>query len=469
MSSNRNGALLMDFSYTDYDAKVPRDHQHRTPSMTPEAASAAHCRFPYESATPDIVYEIPYEASQETSVADTCELQSLLAKNKLPKILQHANCLWKQPSRILDIILPNSRRFCLVYVDKRQYVEALQDDMRRPPPIFETDDYDDAVIYREPIYHELIKGSAANWIPPMFPITNSKFRSITKDEGQALEQGKCAFNRKAFSRALDENKCTLVASECYGLRSDLATLATCAFRDEIRARLTYIDRFLMWNSRRSIEEKKPATRPSSPFAYPWLGPNVELDCWLFQRGIARQWEARPDKSDNKAYRPERDLFVCLYGLGRRDLEFLLGNGKADERGEQVATVERFHILQAVLGRAPTADIRAQLSFCSYAIRNARASYGRPPRRFGFAPAGGKSHQELAEDRRREFKIAKVLVDRVWDDLETREVRTLPQQIRHPSDGDWYKLDPHLQKQLLGHDEDLIDRFVYKRSKGPYKS
>ncbi|KAK7744783.1 hypothetical protein SLS62_010016 [Diatrype stigma] len=396
------------------------------------------------------MYAIPYLSHQRPFVGELGKLQTSLAAEHLPKTLQNINCLWQRPLKAERCDRKDGGGTCFVRLeDKRQYVDVLQNDVRLPPLSLKTHHYNDAVAYRGCIYRELTKGPEAYWYSPKFPIYIPQPCRIINDTGEALEQGVCAQDLKKLGDIARVNEHNILTGGYYGIRTDLVNIVDTAFRDEIRARIAYIDGFLLCNDDRPNEGAATVSH-----FYPWLGPNVEFDCWLFQREIVRQWEAKPDKSNNKDYRPERDIFVRMYGLGRKDLEYLLNNAVADERAEQIATIERFHSLQAVLGREPTADIRGQFSFCSYAIRNSRLPILEPRWKIG---------RGLAEDRKREFKIAKVLVDRVWEDVESRKTRALAMQLRHPQNGDWNKLGLARQKELLGNNEELISRFIFRRS------
>ncbi|RYO87541.1 hypothetical protein DL764_008853 [Monosporascus ibericus] len=214
----------------------------------------------------------------------------------------------------------------------------------------------------------------------------------------------------------------------------------------------------------SFEYGRDRSSPVDP-CYPWFMPNAELDCSLFKRGILRQWEISPDKSNRKEYEPKKEIFVRMYGLGRHDLEFIQGHKNVAERNEMINTIERFHSLRVLLGLREVSDVSRQLSFCSFAIRDARKAHGRP----------GTAASEcitLAEARRREFTIAKILVDSLWDDVRERPspkaVRTLRRQDRGRP-GDWKSLSERKQRELLGGNPGLIRRFVGDRPNASSRS
>ncbi|RYP19236.1 hypothetical protein DL765_003437 [Monosporascus sp. GIB2] len=264
------------------------------------------------------------------------------------------------------------------------------------------------------------------------------FMNITNYTGEGIAKGELKIDHNMWWQVVKE-------------KNFLSDTALFAFMDGIHLRCAYIDEFMSFKYGRGLPT-------SADPCYYWLGPNVEFDCMLFKRGILHQWEISPDKSNRKEYEPKEDIFVKMYGLGRHDLEFIQGHKIAAERNEMLTTIECFHALQVFLGPQEVSDVGKQLSFCSFAIRDARKAHGPP----GTTDAERKA---LAEARRREFAIAKILVDSLWDDVREcpspKMLRTLPRQDRGRP-GDWRSLSETKQKELLGGNPSLIRRFVGER-------
>ncbi|KAK8088049.1 hypothetical protein PG997_003010 [Apiospora hydei] len=177
--------------------------------------------------------------------------------------------------------------------------------------------------------------------------------------------------------------------------------------------------------------------------WPWLGPNIALDVFIFEKGILRE---------NDPFKVRTSFLVRMYGMGIRDLKFLLRNPNQPERKEQLDTLHRCHILRAWLGKADSTDLTEQLEFCYYSMaasmRNNEQRRYRPEQ---------ETHEQRVKARQREFKILKIMVDRVWLETERngghrltpvllRRVRAGDGQIR---EGDWHLLEEEQQRILLG--------------------
>lgn len=397
--------------------------------------------------------------------------ESLFSRDKVPKTLQTASTLWKQPVIFSD---ETWSRSCILHISDRDDAERVWANVRQPPKSFMSRSYGDKICESKGL-HRYIDRSGGHpskdqpW--SLTPVPTLEFMVLGEDKGHYISQGTLVYNHQKLLSAVSTNTARIWESGYYGLQHELVDVAAKRFKAEVVRRMTYTDEFLRWDGRRFEPEKHHGFR-----YYPWLGPSVELDCWLFQQGIIRQWVTRADKSDAKQYSPHHDVFARMYGLGRNDLEFIYGNPLAQERDEQVDTVERFHTLQSMLGGEATRDIRAQFSFCSWSIRDARAagagvarSNNDPPRRDAApaaaattsTPSGRRCREQLAEARRREFKIAKILVDKVWVDVGAipRRERTLPEQARSRNGGDWHKLSPRRKIELLGGNKGLVERFI----------
>lgn len=433
---------------------------------TPESSSSATRPFRHSSPPSGWFCKIPYEPSRNHLAINSSNLEASFDILNLPKTLQKANFLWME---WIGVSASAEADYYLLHLKDGEDADILYQDVRQPPLSFSHFGYWDKIVQSKCIYRFLVPPGCEwhdgqPWSPTQIP--DLSFLRLTEDEGRELHPGTCAFSPPKFKRIVGANTAMVNKSGFYGLRRDLINVVERRFKAEVIRRVRYIDEFLSWDGMCFGDEN-----PAGFEYYPWLGANVEFDCWLFQKEILRQWVVRKDKSNCKQYNPSNDVFVRMYGLGRNDLEYMRGNPQTEERGEQIATVERFHALQSMLGREATADIRAQFSFCSYTIRDARAARVTPrpntrPGRFAPPPPPSPEAQRierdrLAEARRREFKIAKILVDRVWEDVDTKRERALPQQIRGRgrSHGDWYKLGRGRQVELLGGDEQLIRRFV----------
>ncbi|KAK7941165.1 uncharacterized protein PG986_013552 [Apiospora aurea] len=177
--------------------------------------------------------------------------------------------------------------------------------------------------------------------------------------------------------------------------------------------------------------------------WPWLGPNIALDVFIFEKGILRE---------NDPFRVRTSFLVRMYGMGIRDLKFLLKNPNESERREQLDTLHRCHILRAWLGKTDSADLTEQLEFCYYSMaasmRNNEQSCYLPDM---------ETHKQRVKARQREFKILKIMVDRVWLETERdgghRRIPLLLRRVRAEDgkirEGDWHLLEKEQQRILLG--------------------
>ncbi|KAK8140337.1 hypothetical protein PG984_000403 [Apiospora sp. TS-2023a] len=182
--------------------------------------------------------------------------------------------------------------------------------------------------------------------------------------------------------------------------------------------------------------------------WPWLGPNIALDVFLFEQGILREIEP---------FNPQNNYLVRLYGIGLRDLRFLQRNPNEREREEQLDTLHRCHLLRSWLGRDQAADLTEQLEFCCFSMAASMKHpfFHRPQRNW---QPGMKTHEERAKARQREFKILKIMVDRVWHETQLHEGRRrAPLLLRRAfnastgqmREGDWALLEMEQQRLLLG--------------------
>ncbi|KAK9779611.1 hypothetical protein AB5N19_12704 [Seiridium cardinale] len=196
-----------------------------------------------------------------------------------------------------------------------------------------------------------------------------------------------------------------------------------------------------------------------------LAPRLTLDCWLYETEIL---ETRGN------FNPVSDDLVRMYGMGKKELRWLQNNPAEKERIEQILTLERYHVLKSRLGVNATEDIREQLCFCYFEIRNRREFFSsqlgqdtsQPPSstRFKFTRNPSRmlqpDHHQRILARKREFKIAKIMVDRVWKELVNRTDlrKSVPRHrcdaVFHvtdmpPKPSNWSILPLHEKKRLLG--------------------
>lgn len=182
--------------------------------------------------------------------------------------------------------------------------------------------------------------------------------------------------------------------------------------------------------------------------WPWLGPNIALDVFIFEQGILRE---------NEPFNPQNSYFVRMYGMGIRDLQFLHRNPNERERKEQLGTLHRCHTLRSWLGCEQSADLTEQLEFCYFSMAASMKS-PRAMRPQGYHPPGMETHERRIKARRREFKILKIMVDRIWQETELNEGRRWNPMLlrrryipatRETREGDWHLLEPEQQRLLLG--------------------
>ncbi|KAK7969124.1 hypothetical protein PG988_008197 [Apiospora saccharicola] len=182
--------------------------------------------------------------------------------------------------------------------------------------------------------------------------------------------------------------------------------------------------------------------------WPWLGPNIALDVFLFEQGILCEIEP---------FNPQNNYLVRLYGMGLRDLRFLQRNPNEREREEQLDTLHRCHLLRSWLGRDQAADLTEQLEFCYFSMAASMKHPYLSRSQRNWRP-GMKTHEERAKARQREFKILKIMVDRVWQETKLNEGRRrAPLLLRRKfnagtgqmREGDWALLETEQQRLLLG--------------------
>ncbi len=499
-----------------YLTKIPSDPS----SLSDQVAGPGTERLYHHDADVVSSEQIRFAQGKGHLVGNLGLLRELFNTSDIPRTLQNANLLWHQPRRIAQ----SSRSACMV-ISETEDTRVILGDVRQPPGYFMRDrNCLMTLLERRDI--ALVGGrSGAYGNRSLTTRVDMDYLNIRLHNGEMPAQGSCVLSREKLWEAVSANSFILQQSGYYGLQNDLLEIVDGRFMNEVLRRIGYIDEFLSWEG----EPFDPAgLAPGGSGArhlyyYPWLGPNVEFDCWLFRKGIVRQWTTAPDKRDAKQYRWGQDVLARMYGLGYNDLEFIRNNPREEERGQQIATVERLHILEATLGSAAAADIRKQFSFCSYAIRDGRAAHIGSDRRNnndnnshrysqqrqqhqqldyhpcypginnnnnnnngvvntdgGAGPSnnngngngnnnGGniRSHPRTdaeklrdarAEARRREFKIAQILVDRVWHGVEITGTRTVGMQLRGDR-GDWVNLGPADKRVLLGNRDDLIKRFM----------
>lgn len=194
--------------------------------------------------------------------------------------------------------------------------------------------------------------------------------------------------------------------------------------------------------------------------YPGLGPNIELDCWIYEQGILTD----PSSTKERFSVMANDL-IRMYGFGPVDLRYLLNNHNEDERREQLKTLEEYHMLKIWLEDDQLQDLIEQMRFCYYAMRDSKCGtptdhngqvQQRPHcgRRYG---QGDPLRYPLVRARRREFKIAKIMVNRTRRELLNAGRRISPVTLRQGTPrhekaaclGDWDKLSLQDQHRLLG--------------------
>ena len=172
------------------------------------------------------------------------------------------------------------------------------------------------------------------------------------------------------------------------------------------------------------------------------------------------------------FHKDTSVLVCMYGLGLKELQFLARNPNLTEREEQLETLELYHILKLVLGASNVADLTEQLEFCFYALKKSRSAWAEAPGPSsapGAHPArrwdGRAQHERQAKrDRQREFQIAKVMADRLWEQFLIESRRITPIILRRQKlpnsrqrEGDWFKLALDEQYRLLGAEDTYYQR------------
>ncbi|KAI1495719.1 hypothetical protein F5X99DRAFT_402531 [Biscogniauxia marginata] len=232
-------------------------------------------------------------------------------------------------------------------------------------------------------------------------------------------------------KALESNRSRLRLSQPNATEGQ-GRFSQLRFKNEILWRCCYIDAFMSRVNR--------SFRVGFGLSYyPFLGPDIELDIWIFQKGILSPKEAKFD--------PKMDILTRMYGFGLQELRYL-SNSQNGCRGRELPILERFHLLQGCLGFQQTEDILEQFKYCFYAVRNCRDV--RDPHR----------HQKFG-DRKREFDIAKFLVDKVWDDVSAKPTRGLPiiKRGRYGVQGEWCTMSVLEKMSVLRYDEDLLLEYL----------
>ncbi|KAK9418025.1 hypothetical protein SUNI508_08454 [Seiridium unicorne] len=252
-------------------------------------------------------------------------------------------------------------------------------------------------------------------------------------------------NKSKLAEVMREN-----ASRLGGITSELKLEIQIRFLFEILSRCFYVGCFL-----------HGGVDASSTY----LAPRLALDCWLYETEILET---------GSNFNPVSDDLIRMYGMGKKELRWLQNNPNEKERMEQILTLDRYYILKACLGVNATEDIREQLCFCYFEIRNRReffssqlgpgTSQPSSSTRFEFTRNPNRmlqpdQHQGILA-RKREFKIAKIMVDRVWKEVVNRTDlrKSVPRHrcdaVFHvtdmpPKPSDWSFLPLHEKKRLLG--------------------
>ncbi|KAK8050566.1 hypothetical protein PG994_012296 [Apiospora phragmitis] len=181
--------------------------------------------------------------------------------------------------------------------------------------------------------------------------------------------------------------------------------------------------------------------------WPWLGPNIALDAFIFEHGILREKEP---------FNVGTSFLVRMYGMGIRDLSFLQRNPNLDEWREQLDALHRCHLLRSWLGKENSADLKEQLEFCYFSMA-ASMRHANSNNRQTRHPPGMETHEKRIKARQREFKILTIMVDRVWQEIELygghRRIpillRRKPNAAGQMREGDWHLLELAHQRILLG--------------------
>ncbi|KAI1486311.1 hypothetical protein F5X96DRAFT_655756 [Biscogniauxia mediterranea] len=234
-----------------------------------------------------------------------------------------------------------------------------------------------------------------------------------------------------FRAALDGNRQLLCQTQP-GATEGQRRFSQLRFKNEILWRCCYINEFMSRvHGSFQAEEKRSF--------YPFLGPDIELDLWIFENGILRSREVQFD--------PSRDILTRMYGFGRQELRYL-SDRQNTFRDRELAVLGRFHMLQGCLGIKQTEDIAEQLKYCFYAVRNLREIRGR-------------NRRQMYCDRKREFDIAKVLVDKIWRGLANKPFRDLEMLKRDERGfhGEWCTLNPWERWEVLRQDNNLALQYM----------
>ncbi|ORY70136.1 uncharacterized protein BCR38DRAFT_405778 [Pseudomassariella vexata] len=164
-----------------------------------------------------------------------------------------------------------------------------------------------------------------------------------------------------------------------------------------------------------------------------LGSEIDLDLFIVEKGI---FNLKPPFDWNHS------LLAQMYGLGAYELAWVKRSRDKCEMSEQLNTLSRYHSLQTWLGKNACKDLVEQFRFVFHAIRDSK-------KKFPFQSRGSR-----AADCRREFKIAKVMTDRVEQELENRAKRCGPVLKRafQRCTGDWTELSCERQLDLLGYSQ-----------------
>ncbi|KAI8635491.1 hypothetical protein F5Y19DRAFT_482707 [Xylariaceae sp. FL1651] len=233
---------------------------------------------------------------------------------------------------------------------------------------------------------------------------------------------------KNLRRALHENYVYL--SEALPGTSPRRRRSQQRFEEEIIWRCRYIDEFM------GHLEKGGEYNLERAEHYPLLGPDIEMDLWLFEKEIIHR----------KPFNHKTDTLTRMYGFGRNELQFLTHF----EILAAISLLEHFHLLQACVGFDETSDIAEQLEYFYYSVRDYQKKKTNP-----------EQAQRAWDHCRREFSIAQFLVDSVWKALETYGTRSSVKKIKRREgspNGNWAIMGLAEKRRVLRNDPKLMQRF-----------
>ncbi|KAI1854577.1 hypothetical protein JX266_000695 [Neoarthrinium moseri] len=245
-------------------------------------------------------------------------------------------------------------------------------------------------------------------------------------------------NATKLDAVLQMNQVYLLQSSSQELVPDRQT----QFRDEIFYRCLYICSFRNYTQYGLTAQH---VQGSNRY-FPCLGPYITLGCWIYEMGIL--------KEPVDAHFASNDL-VQMYGFGTGEIRWLQNNRNPTERREQLDTLEKYHILRAWLGEPAVADLAKQLRYCCLTIRDSKAAGN-----WGKTEDNRARYRRLCAVRVREFKIAKIMAERIWDEVDetrgTRRSRPLLRErvVSHDGrvvtiSGGWKNLQMEDKSRLLG--------------------